>query len=163
MVGLMVTSSKWAYAKPKSATLRAPAPAAGHCWLAPPQEILNTVLAQSLWRLWVLVHTRFIWALQASLVGIEFDSKCDFAPPTILLGLLLCSWILGIFLWWDPIVSCRPGGASGKESACHFRRHKKCWFDLWVMKILWRTAWQPTPILLPGEFLGKRSLVGYTP
>ena len=25
-----------------------------------------------------------------------FDSKCDFAPPTILLGLLLCPWMWGI-------------------------------------------------------------------
>ena len=31
----------------------------------------------------------FVWALWASLVGIGFDSKCGFAPPTILLGLLL--------------------------------------------------------------------------
>ena len=32
-----------------------------------------------------------------SLVGMGFDSKCDFAPPTILLGLLLCPWMWGIF------------------------------------------------------------------
>ena len=25
----------------------------------------------------------------------------------------------------------------GKESACHCRRHRKCWFDPWVRKILW--------------------------
>ena len=25
-----------------------------------------------------------------------FDSKCDFAPPTVLLGFLLCPWMLGI-------------------------------------------------------------------
>ena len=25
-----------------------------------------------------------------------FDSKCKLAPPTILLGLLLCSWVWGI-------------------------------------------------------------------
>ena len=31
MVGLMATSSKRAYAKPKSAAPRAPVPAAGHC------------------------------------------------------------------------------------------------------------------------------------
>ena len=31
MVGLMVTSSKRAYAIPRSAVLRAPAPTAGHC------------------------------------------------------------------------------------------------------------------------------------
>ena len=31
-----------------------------------------------------------------------FDSKCDFAAPTILLGLLLCPLTWGIFFWWDP-------------------------------------------------------------
>ena len=44
-----------------------------------------------------------------------------------------------------------PGGASGKEPACQCRRHKRCDFDLWVRKILWRRAWQPTPVFLPGE------------
>ena len=46
----------------------------------------NTVLSQSLWGLWVLVHTRFVWALWVSLVGMGFDSKRDFAPHTILWG-----------------------------------------------------------------------------
>ena len=36
-------------------------------------------------------------------------------------------------------------------------------FDPWVGKILWRRAWQPTPVFLPGESHGQRSLVGYTP
>ena len=26
----------------------------------------------------------------------------------------------------------------------------------------WRREWQPTPVFLPGEFHGKRSLVGYS-
>ena len=52
----------------------------------------NTVLSQSLWGLWVLVCTKFVSALWASLAGMGFDSKCDFAPPTILLGLFLCPW-----------------------------------------------------------------------
>ena len=56
----------------------------------------NTVLSQSLWGLWVLVCTRLVWALWASLAGMGFDSKCKFAPPTILLGLLLCCWTWGI-------------------------------------------------------------------
>ena len=29
----------------------------------------------------------------------------------------------------------------------------------WVGKIPWRRAWQPTPVFLPGESLGQRSLV----
>ena len=41
MVGLMATSSKRAYAIPRSAAPRAPAPAAGHCWPVPPQETLK--------------------------------------------------------------------------------------------------------------------------
>ena len=31
-----------------------------------------------------------------------------------------------------------PGGASGKESACQCRRHKRCRFDPWVGKVTWR-------------------------
>ena len=34
--------------------------------------------------------------------------------------------------------------------------------DPWVEKIPWRSAWQPTPVLLSGESLGQRSLVGYS-
>ena len=30
-------------------------------------------------------------------------------------------------------------------------------------KIPWRRAWQPTPVLLPGESHGQRSLVSYSP
>ena len=32
-----------------------------------------------------------------------------------------------------------------------------------VRKILWRRAWQPTPIFLSGESYGQKSLVGYSP
>ena len=30
-------------------------------------------------------------------------------------------------------------------------------FDPWVGKILWRVAWQPTPVFLPEKFHGQRS------
>ena len=33
----------------------------------------------------------------------------------------------------------------------------------WVGKTPWRRAWQPTPVSLPGESGGQRSLVGYRP
>ena len=33
----------------------------------------------------------------------------------------------------------------------------------WVGKIPWRRAWQPTPVFLPGESYGQRSLAGYSP
>ena len=35
--------------------------------------------------------------------------------------------------------------------------------DPWVGKIPWRRAWQPTPVFLPGESHGQRSLAGYSP
>ena len=43
------------------------------------------------------------------------------------------------------------------------RRCRKPGFDPWVGKIPWRRAWQPTPVFLPGEFHGQRSLVGCDP
>ena len=36
-------------------------------------------------------------------------------------------------------------------------------FNSWVGKILWRREWQPTPVFLPGELHGQRSLAGYHP
>jgi len=35
-------------------------------------------------------------------------------------------------------------------------------FNPWVRKIPWRMAWQPTPVFLPGESHGQRSLAGYS-
>ena len=35
-----------------------------------------------------------------------------------------------------------PGGASGKESACQFRRCKRCRFHPWIGKIPWSRKWQ---------------------
>ena len=54
-------------------------------------------------------------------------------------------WNLWQFPWW----------LSSKESALQCRR---CGFNPWVGKILWRRKWQPTPVSQ-----GLRSLVGYSP
>ena len=37
------------------------------------------------------------------------------------------------------------------------------WFDPRVMKIPQRRKWQPTPVFMPGEFHGPKSLMGYCP
>ena len=56
-----------------------------------------------------------------------------------------------------PLLMGFPGGSDSKESACNVG-------DLGSMgKIPWRQAWQPTPVFLPGEFPGQRSLAGYSP
>ena len=36
-------------------------------------------------------------------------------------------------------------------------------FNPWIRKIPWRRKWQPTPVFLPGESHGWRSLAGYSP
>ena len=56
-----------------------------------------------------------------------------------------------------------PGGANGKEPACQCRGPKRCGFNPWVGKILWRRAWQSTLVFLPGESNGQKSLEGNRP
>ena len=56
-----------------------------------------------------------------------------------------------------------PGGTGGKDPACQFRRYKRCRLDPWIGKIPWRRARQPTPVVLPGESHGQRSLAGCRP
>ena len=54
-----------------------------------------------------------------------------------------------------------PRWLSGKESTYQCRWYKRGWFDPWVGKIPWRRKWQHTPVFLPGEPRGQRSLAGY--
>ena len=63
-----------------------------------------------------------------------------------------------------------PGGPSSPSNGSTFlvvalcqRRHKRHRFEPWVRKIPWRRKWQPTPVFLPGESHGQRSLAGYRP
>ena len=54
-----------------------------------------------------------------------------------------------------------PLWLSGKESACD--SEDKGDVDSVPGKIPWRRVWQPTPVFLPGEPHGQRSLAGYSP
>ena len=54
-----------------------------------------------------------------------------------------------------------PDGASGKGSTSQHMRNKRHVFSPWVGTIPWRRKWQPTPLFLPGESHGQRSLAGY--
>ena len=51
------------------------------------------------------------------------------------------------------------GGTSGKESTYQCRKHKSHGLNPWVEKMPWSRKWRPTPVFLPGEFHGERSLV----
>ena len=48
--------------------------------------------------------------------------------------------------WWRVHLQCRRPG-----------------FNVWIGKITCRKEWQPTPVFLPREFHGQRSLAGYSP
>ena len=61
--------------------------------------------------------------------------------------------------------SISVGGTCGKESTRQCRRYRRCRFNPWIGKTPphWRKKWQPTPVFLPGESHGQRSLMGYSP
>ena len=115
---IMVTSFKRTYAC--TATLSAPNPAAGHCQPTPPPETpghsqaslgqslvgscgsplltpppqetrKHSSISVSVGSLGPGAHRVYLSPLR-SLVGMGFDSKCDFTPPTIFLGLPLYPW-----------------------------------------------------------------------
>ena len=69
----------------------------------------------------------------------------------------LCIFIyMYIYLWASQVVLVVKNPPANAGSV------KRCRFDLWVRKISWRRQWQPTPVFLPGEFFGQRSLAGYS-
>ena len=50
-----------------------------------------------------------------------------------------------------------------KNPLANAGRRRGCIFHPWVKKIPWRREWQPTPVFLPGESHGQRSLAGCSP
>ena len=57
-----------------------------------------------------------------------------------------------------------PKQFSGKESLCQCKRHSRCGFDPRFGNIPWmEEEMHSTPVFLPGESCGRRSLVGYSP
>ena len=62
--------------------------------------------------------------------------------------------------WDGRMGKMLPVSSTGEEPACQCSRHKRCGFDPWVGKTAWRRTWQHTPVFLPGESHGQRSLAG---
>ena len=63
---------------------------------------------------------------------------------------LTCAMMPGRLSWLkNPPASARDAGNEGSIS--------------WVWKIPWRREWLTSPMFLPGESHGQRSLVGYSP
>ena len=99
------------------------------------------------------------------LVAQSCPTLCDLVdyslPGSSVLGLLQAK-----ILEW---VAISFSGASSRPRNWTQVFHSVCLqcgrprFDPWVGKIPWRRKWQPTPVFLPGESHGRRSLVGYSP
>ena len=66
----------------------------------------------------------------------------------------LPSWIFSSNLVGSPV-------AQQWRIRLRCRRRRSLRFDLWVGKILWRRAWQPTAVCLLRKSHGQRSLVGF--
>ena len=160
----MVTSSKRTYATPGYAAPRAHATATDDPYLHRTHSNTQRQVWLSLCGVSWCAH--FCLSLPSVSDGYGFDSKCDFTPSIILLGLLLCTWMWNIFFWWDPEFSCRwlfnektlvSGGKKGSRLLWENRllegtnkmcapgpRRKKQWPHkrltqscLWVPRSLW--------------------------
>ena len=101
---------------------------------------------------------------------LPLPSPVDQNPPPwpVRLGWRYMAWLsfteldkaVVLSLYWHLLEKwclCFLICADGKESSCKHRRPR---FDPWMGKIPWRREWQPTLVLLPGEFHGQSSLVG---
>ena len=77
-------------------------------------------------------------------------------------------WMTSLSFFFLMFTLGCPGGTSGKEFACQYRRCKRLGFDPWVGKIPWVgkvpwiRKWQPIPVFLRGKSHGQRKLVGYS-
>ena len=90
--------------------------------------------------------------------GLEYDSLIE--------AKIICFPQIGksylVIFWTSELSSNEKSWWLSKESACNAG-------DLGLIsgsgdrKIPLRKEWQPTPVFLPGESQGQRSLVGYSP
>ena len=104
------------------------------------RSFIATVQDQGVCRAW----SPLLW-LQIIFLA-SFSASFNFASDNFLTAL--------------PLISGFPHSLVGKESACNAG-------GLGLIPGLgrfpWRRKWQPTPVFLPGEFHGQRSLAGYSP
>ena len=109
-------------------------------------ELWASLGSSSGWMPFFPTRSAILWWGENSLLLITQDSLCCFLFSPLL----------------NPVFAFLCGGTSGKQPTYQCRRYKRCGFNPWVKKIPWRRAWQPTPVFLPGEPHGQRSLVGYS-
>ena len=98
-----------------------------------------------------LMISSFLHAIIHKIFFIKiFLTCCDVPDVCYLLGCRGQFSLIWPILWLT-------GGSSDKEPTCQCRRQKRHGFHLWVGKIPWRKAWEPTPVFLPGESHGQKA------
>ena len=75
--------------------------------------------------------------------------KHTYVSTDVYVTVFLRGWRSGL-PWWLKTVKHLPAMQETQDR-----------FPGW--EIPWRRKWRPTPVLLPGESHGRRSLVGYSP
>ena len=84
--------------------------------------------------------------------------------PSVVTVLSLEAWCMCCFLCRVFQEPCLPLASAGLSwwfrQVCLQCRSPE--FNPWVRKIPWRREWIPTPVFLPGECHGHRSLAGYS-
>ena len=103
-------------------------------------------------------------SLSHSVVSL-YSLHCSFKKAFLSLLDILCnSAFRWVYLNFSPLpfTSLLFSVISKASSGNHFA-FVHFFFNPWVWKIPWRREWLPTPVCLPGEFHGQRSLVGCSP
>ena len=118
-----------------------------HVTLEPVVPSLIKKPKKKYWVWFVFCHPRVLFFFFSSPPFPEFTVLARFSS----------SCVLQVVVVRPNASKTLPRGLRGKEPACQDRRPG---FNPWVGKIRCRREWQPTPIFLPGESHGQRSLVG---
>ena len=71
-------------------------------------------------------------------------------------------WSFYLISMWS-LLQGFPVGTSGEDLPACAGYIKRCKLYPWVGKIPWSREWQPTPVFLPGESHGQRSLAVCSP
>ena len=115
------------------------------------RELNCSVVFDSLWPI-ILQPTRLLcpWDSPGKNTGVEGHFLFQWIFLTQGLNLHLLHWQV------DSLAPVPPGGSDSKGSACNVG-------DNLGSGICLRSKWQDTPVFLPGEFHGQRSLADYSP
>jgi len=119
------------------------------------------------WWTWVWVNSRSWWwtgrpgVLQftgSQRVGHDWATELNWTDANIMFFLKVSPFIY--IYWLTKVYFGLPWWLRWLRICLQWERPR---FDSWVGKIHLRREWLPTPVFLPEEFCGQRSLVGYSP